>query len=45
MTNGTLLNKKFARSMRRIPLKFLQLSIDGIRETHDRLREAEIMTR
>lgn len=38
MTNGTLLDKKLAKRLKHMHLKALQLSLDGTRETHDRLR-------
>ena len=38
MTNGTLLNRKLLKYMKHMRMKPLQLSLDGTRETHDKIR-------
>jgi 12,18-didecarboxysiroheme deacetylase len=37
-TNGTLLTKKIARELKRIRLSYVGVSLDGMRQTHDRFR-------
>jgi radical SAM protein with 4Fe4S-binding SPASM domain len=40
LTNGTLLTPAIVRSLNRLKPVFVQVSIDGARETHDRIRGA-----
>ena len=40
LTNGTLLTPALVRSMRMLRPSFVQVSIDGAKETHDRIRGA-----
>jgi len=37
-TNGTLINGDFAKTFRRFGLSYVGVSLDGLRETHDRFR-------
>jgi len=37
-TNGTLINGDFANTFRRFGLSYVGVSLDGLRETHDRFR-------
>lgn len=38
MTNGTLLDRKVLKRMKRLRMKPMQLSLDGTKETHDKIR-------
>ena len=38
LTNGTLIDRPIARWLRRLKPKFVQVSVEGTRATHDRLR-------
>jgi radical SAM protein with 4Fe4S-binding SPASM domain len=40
LTNGTMITRQIARELRSLKPGFIQLSIDGSRETHDRIRGA-----
>lgn len=40
-TNGTLIGKKMARTLKRIGLSYVGVSLDGMRETNDRFRGVE----
>lgn len=38
LTNGTLIDDTLAARLARMPVEFVQVSIEGCRETHDRIR-------
>jgi len=38
VTNGTILNRKIARTLKSLNVRNLQITIDGLKETHDRRR-------
>lgn len=40
-TNGTLINDEIAERLKEIGLSYVGISIDGVRETHDRFRNQE----
>jgi radical SAM protein with 4Fe4S-binding SPASM domain len=40
-TNGTLITKKMAEELRRVGLSYVGISLDGMKETHDRFRGME----
>lgn len=38
VTNGTLMNKRLALRLKRLKVQYLQITIDGLKETHDKRR-------
>lgn len=38
LTNGTLIGKREAAALKRLEVDYVQVSLDGLRETHDKIR-------